>query len=183
MDIKSLNVIFILDLFKDGVIYCNMDYKITESTNWIGEMKPLKGIFKIKFLDERAMISKTHDSDACWDVVACSKKDYGDGRIEYGLGFSSELPKGTQLDIRARSSIHKTGMILSNGIGTGDEDYRGEYKVVFYHVIKDLPPYEIGDRVAQFQLVERSEEGYLIDSVDELSDTERGEGGFGSTGN
>ncbi len=145
-------------------------------------IKLFEGVLKIKILDKRAKITKTHLTDACWDVVACSKKEYGDGRVEYGLGFSAELPQGTQLDLRARSSIHKTGMILSNGIGTGDEDYRGEYKAVFYHVLKDLPPYEIGDRIIQCQLVKRDEENYMIEYVDELSDTERGEGGFGSTG-
>jgi len=162
-----------------------MENEIIVTTDELGldDIKMIEGIFKIKTLDERAAITKTHLPDACWDVVACSKKEYGDGRVEYGLGFSAELPRGTQLDIRARSSIHKTGMLLSNGVGTGDEDYRGEYKVVFYHIIKDLPPYEIGDRVAQFQLVKRSEEGYLIEHVKELSETERGEGGFGSTGN
>lgn len=139
---------------------------------------------KIKFLklDENAQLPKKNkDTDACYDVVATSKKDYGDGRIEYGLGFALELPKGTQLDLRARSSIHKTGMILSNCIGTGDEDYRGEYKAVFYHVVKSLPPYEVGDRILQIQLVNR--ENVNFELVESLSETERGTGGFGSSGN
>ena len=155
---------------------------ITAYGNTPDVLKLKKGELKIKKLDERANFIKKHTSDACWDLVACSKKEYGDGRIEYGLGFSAELPIGTQLDFRARSSIHKTGMILSNGIGTGDEGYRGEYKAVFYHLLKDLPSYEIGDRIIQCQLVERDDEHYSIRYVDTLSDTERGDGGFGSTG-
>jgi len=121
-----------------------------------------------------------HDNDACYDVVAVSRKDYGDGRIEYGLGFSIEIPENTQMDFRARSSIHKTGLILSNCIVTGDEGYRGEYKSVFYHIIPSLPPYEVGDRVLQLQL--RSREDVTFEEVYYMTDTTRGHGGFGSTG-
>ena len=136
---------------------------------------------KIKLLNELAkMPVRVHEDDACYDVVATSKKDLGDGRIQYGLGISFELPPNSQLDFRSRSSIHKTGLILSNGIVTGDEGYRGEYAVVFYHIVKELPPYEVGDRIVQLQL--RSREDVEFVPVDDLSDTVRGSGGFGSTG-
>lgn len=149
------------------------------TTEWIYETCP--SVIRFKKLHPDAILPfKTHESDACWDVVATSKKDYGDGRIEYGLGFSLELPKYSQLDLRARSSIHKTGLILSNCIGTGDEDYRGEYKAVFYHVIPSLPEYEVGDKILQIQLVGRL--NVVFEEVTELEDTVRGEGGFGSTG-
>lgn len=143
-------------------------------------MNELKQI-KIKLLHPNAKVpEKAHSTDACWDVVATSRTDLGDGRIEYGLGFSLELPPGTQLDLRARSSIHKTGLILSNCIGTGDEDYRGEYKAVFYHVIPSLEPYKVGDRILQIQLVNR--QGCNFIGSLELGNTKRGDGGFGSTG-
>jgi len=135
----------------------------------------------IKLINAINLPKKSHDTDACYDVIATSKHEYGDGRIEYGLGFSLELPSNTQLDLRARSSIHKTGLILSNGIGTGDEGYTGEYKVVFYHVLPNLKPYEIGDRVAQIQL--RSREDMDFNIVNEINDTLRGAKGYGSTGN
>ena len=135
---------------------------------------------KVKLLNINSQLpSRTHDNDACYDVVATSKIDLGDGRIQYGLGLSFELPLNTQLDVRARSSIHKTGLILSNGVGTGDEGYRGEYMAVFYHMIKTLPVYEIGDRVVQIQL--RSREDVTFEITEDLSDTSRGSGGFGST--
>lgn len=134
----------------------------------------------IKLINTKNLPKKSHYSDACYDVIATSKYEYGDGRIEYGLGFSLELPPNTQLDLRSRSSIHKTGLILSNGIGTGDEGYIGEYKVVFYHILTNLKPYEIGDRVAQIQL--RSREDMDFNIVNELSQTVRGDGGYGSTG-
>lgn len=142
----------------------------------------MKQQVKIKLLNNLAKTPiKSHETDACYDAIATSKKVYGDGRIEYGLGFSLELPPNTQLDLRARSSIHKTGLILSNGVGTGDEGYNGEYRVVFYHVLTTLPPYEIGDRVIQIQL--KSREDMNFNHVDELSETTRGAGGYGSTGN
>ena len=136
---------------------------------------------KIKFLHPDAQIpKKVIDTDACYDVVATSKRDLGDGRIHYGLGFALEIPENTQLDLRPRSSVHKTGLILSNCIGTGDEEYRGEFQAVFYHIISTLPPYEIGDRILQIQL--RTREDVEFELTDELSDTQRNSGGFGSTG-
>ena len=135
---------------------------------------------KIKLLHPEAQIPiRFNETDACYDVYAVSKNNYGDGRIEYGLGFSLELPPNTQLDLRSRSSIHKTGLVLSNSIGTGDEDYRGEYKAVFYHVIPTLKPYEVGERILQIQL--RSREDMEFVSHYELSETARGDGGYGST--
>jgi dUTP pyrophosphatase len=138
-------------------------------------------IIKIKLLHPSAQVpKKAIDTDACYDVIATSKNDLGDGRIHYGLGFAMEIPEGTQLDLRPRSSIHKTGLILSNCIGTGDEEYRGEYQAFFYHVIPSLPPYNVGDRILQVQL--RTREDVIFREVEVLSDTVRGEGGFGHTG-
>ena len=136
---------------------------------------------KIKLLHPNAQIpKKIIDSDACYDVVATNIEILGDGRIKYGLGFALELPPFTQLDIRPRSSIHKTGLILSNCIGTGDEEYRGEYMAYFYHIIPTLSPYKIGDRILQIQLRNREDINFI--ESEELSETERSCGGFGHTG-
>jgi dUTP pyrophosphatase len=138
-------------------------------------------IIKIKLLHPNAQVpKKVIDTDACYDVIAVSKEDLGDGRIHYGLGFALEIPENTQLDLRSRSSIHKTGLILSNCIGTGDEEYRGEYQAFFYHVIPTLPPYEVGDRILQIQL--KTREDVIFKITEELSETKRGKEGFGSTG-
>lgn len=134
-----------------------------------------------KLVPEAKMPTKAIETDACYDVVAISKEDFGDGRIKYGLGFSLELPENTQLDLRARSSIYKTGLILSNCIGTGDEGYRGEYMAFFYHIIPTLPPYEVGDRILQIQMRSREDVEFIL--VDDLSESERGDGGFGHSGN
>jgi dUTP pyrophosphatase len=138
-------------------------------------------VIKIKLLHSNAQVpKKVIDTDACYDVIAVSKEDLGDGRIHYGLGFALEIPENTQLDLRSRSSIHKTGLILSNCIGTGDEEYRGEYQAFFYHVIPTLPPYEVGDRILQIQL--KTREDVIFKITKELSETKRGKEGFGSTG-
>lgn len=135
---------------------------------------------KIK-LDKGAKIPyKKHSTDACYDIVATSMKDYGDGRIEYGLGIHMTPKDFSVIDIKPRSSVHKTGLILSNCIAVGDEDYTGEYKAVFYNVIPSLPNYEVGDRILQMQISPRVDIEFI--EVDELGETERGDGGFGSTG-
>lgn len=95
---------------------------------------------------------KFHSGDAGYDVYATSRKDLGDGRIMYGIGLAFDLPEQTRLDVRARGGIHKTGLILANGVGTGDEPYIDEYFVMFYNIIPDLPSYEVGDRIAQIML-------------------------------
>ena len=92
------------------------------------------------------------------------------------------LPKiNISIDFRPRSSIWKTGMILSNCEGTLDELYRGEIKAVFYHINPFKKKYKVGDRIGQIKL------GFTIpiefEEVDDLDiNTERGTGGFGSTG-
>ena len=136
---------------------------------------------KIKLLHPDAQLPiRFNETDACYDVYATSKTYIGYNRFEYGLGFSLELPPNTQLDLRPRSSIYKTGLVLSNSIGTGDEDYRGEYKAIFYHLNTELPPYKVGDRILQIQLRTREDVEFVI--AEELNDTNRGDGGYGSTG-
>lgn len=93
--------------------------------------------------------------------------------------------KTSPLDIaasfRSRSSIYKTGMVLANSIATGDICcYTGEYKLIFYHVMKDLPRYKVGDKIAQMHLDFTFPANFI--EVETLDETERGDGGFGSTG-
>lgn len=106
--------------------------------------------------------------------------DYRLYGYKYHLGFALDLPSNTELQVRARSSIYKTGLILSNGIGTGDEGYTGEYSIIFYHVVPELPPYEVGDRVAQIQVVNRADINFNL--VEELPNKDRGVLGWGSSG-
>jgi dUTP pyrophosphatase len=143
----------------------------------------------IKLLHPDAKIPvKANPTDSCYDVVAVRREeiydfdtDYTTYAFRYYLGFALDLSPNTELQVRARSSVFKTGLILSNGIGTGDEGYTGEYSVVFYHIVPELPPYEVGDRVAQIMCSNRADINFNL--VEELPDKDRGLNGWGSSGN
>lgn len=141
----------------------------------------------IKKLHPNAVIPfQTYDSDYCFDCVATSCVEVAPNVYKYGLGFAlqlaEELPKGWKacFNGRARSSIHNTGMILSNGEGTLDLGYTGEIFMVFYHVMPTLPRYQVGDKICQIHL-ELTHDIEFVE-VDELKATERADGGYGSTG-
>lgn len=146
-------------------------------------MKQNKIKIKIKKLVPEAVIpSFAHTGDACMDLTAVSKKiveEAGFGYVEYGFGLSFELPPNHVMLVFPRSSISNTGLLLSNAVGVVDESYRGEVKVRFKWV-KGSKDYSVGDRVAQFIVIPRP--FMEIEEVDELSETSRGEGGFGSSG-
>ena len=96
-------------------------------------------------------------------------------------GIYVEIPEGYEGQVRARSGLAiKKGIGLVNGIGTIDSDYRGELRVPLINWGGE--PFEIqdGDRIAQ--LVIAKYERVQVEPVQELSDTDRGEGGFGHTG-
>ncbi len=146
-------------------------------------------IVKIKRLTENAVLPvKAHANDFCYDLVATSCEEVEPGVYKYGTGISlqvvrsafGDMTKDVCITLRSRSSIWKTGMILSNGSGTIDEGYTGEIFAVFYHLLPNLPKYEVGDRIGQIhvQLAPRMD----FEEVDDLADTERGDGGYGSTG-
>lgn len=145
---------------------------------------------KIKKLNPNAVVPfKTYEKDFCYDCIATSCEEVAPNVYKYGLGISAEIVRpemfaddnsiNYSIDARPRSSIWKTGMILSNCEGTIDELYRGEICAVFYHVMPNMPRYKVGDKIIQIKLgLTRSME---FDEVEELSETERGQGGFGST--
>lgn len=97
------------------------------------------------------------------------------------IGFHVELPPGTEMQIRPRSGLAlRHGFMIPNSPGTIDEDFRGSLMVGLYYI--GAEPYTInhGDRIAQAVIADVRR--YPTVEVDQLSETERGEGGFGSTG-
>ena len=70
--------------------------------------------------------------------------------------------------------------MLSNCVGVGDEGYTGEYRAFFYNIIPDLPNYEVGDRILQIEIEGRRDIEFV--QVEGLTPSDRGNGGFGSTG-
>lgn len=124
--------------------------------------------------------------DACMDVYVHSIEYKDDGRVVYHTGLHFKLPEDYEMEIRPRSSNTKTMAVMQNAPGTLDEGYTGELMIV--HRDMDDPTssvsrYGVGDRVAQ--IIIRRRERIVWDEVDtqeELGVTERGAGGFGSSG-
>ena len=102
--------------------------------------------------------------------------------IPTGLFF--EIPKGIEGQVRARSGLSlKKGITLINGIGTIDSDYRGELGILVVNLSDEAVTIEDGDRIAQMVFMAYEVAHWVqVESLDELSETERGEGGFGHTG-
>lgn len=142
---------------------------------------------KIKKRNPNAVVPfRKHDDDYCYDCVAVSEEEVAPNVWKYGLGFALEIEgKKSQavnrcITARPRSSVWKTGMVLSNCTGTIDDGYRGEISAVFYHVMPNMPRYKVGDRICQLHF--DSDLAIDFTEVDELNETERGDGGYGSTG-
>lgn len=137
---------------------------------------------KIKKLRPEATIPKYAKSgDAGLDLIATSKTET-ELYIEYGTGLSFEIPDNHVGLIFPRSSISKYHLNLANSVGVVDSGYRGEVMVRFKKTL-DRPHanmYNVGDRVCQL-IVMPFPKVKLVE-VEELSDTERGDGGFGSSG-
>ena len=116
------------------------------------------------------------------DLVATSIKFDGT-QITYGTGLAIEIPEGFVGLVFPRSSIRKTDLSLSNSVGVIDSGYRGEIQATFNQ--KSLSKdgqilYGVGDRICQLMIIPHPHVDFI--EVQELNNTERGEGGFGSTG-
>jgi len=134
---------------------------------------------KIKRLHPDAKIpSYSKAGDAGMDVYAVSKQEK-DKFIEYGTGLAFEIPKGFVCLVFPRSSLSNKDLILANHVGVLDSGYRGELILKFRKIGEEV--YEIGDRIGQIIILPYPEIEFK--ETDELSETERGNGGFGSTGN
>ena len=119
---------------------------------------------------------------AGFDLTAVSRNFDADHSVwDYGTGLAVEIPEGHVGLVFPRSSIYRTGDILSNGVGVIDSDYRGEIRAKFYSVdhLFDCPC-EVGDRIGQLVIVPIPKVEY--GEAEELSETARGAGGYGSTG-
>lgn len=124
--------------------------------------------------------------DACMDVYVHNIEHKSDGRVIYHTGLHFKLPDDYEMEIRPRSSNTKTMAIMQNSPGTLDEGYTGELMIVHRNIeLPSIPliEYKVGDRVAQI-LVRHREQIILdeVETIEELGETERGAGGFGSTG-
>lgn len=132
---------------------------------------------KVKKLRENAVIpSYARLGDAGLDLTATSKSEDG-CIVTYGTGLAFEIPEGYVGLVFPRSSVYKTSMMMTNCVGVVDSGYRGEVMVKFTAGVHE---YEVGDRVAQLIIMPYPK--IELVEADELSETERGAGGYGHTG-
>jgi len=141
-------------------------------------------LLKWKKLNSQAQIPKEASSGAaCFDLVACLDEAMLLKKNEVNIvptGLSCEIPDGFEMQIRARSGLaFKHGIMLVNGVGTIDSDYRGELKILLTSFKGDFT-IQPGDRIAQALISPVPQVKHVL--VEDLSSTERAQGGFGSTG-
>lgn len=142
-------------------------------------------IINIKKLNPNAIIpTRGSEYAAGYDLYACSEIAIDiapHSTVKVGTGLAVEIPHGYFGAIFARSGLAtKRGLRPANCIGVCDEDYRGEYIVALHNDTNEFMSIEPHERIAQLIVMP-----YLsveFNEVSELSDTERGFGGFGSTG-
>jgi len=139
---------------------------------------------EIKKLDERAIIPTYGTVDSAGaDLYAILDEEItinpGETKV-ISTGLSMAIPKGYVGLIYARSSLGtKRGLAPANKVGVIDADYRGEVKVVLYNQSKEEQIISPNERIAQIVITPYMQVDFTV--VDELSETERGTGGFGST--
>ena len=118
---------------------------------------------------------------ACFDLSVVTIEGWGLSKATYGTGLSFEIPKDHVMLVFSRSGHgFKDDIRLSNCVGVIDSDYRGEVKVKLRGDGYESPHFKQGDRIAQAMILPIQQVSFAL--VDELSDTDRGTGGFGSTG-
>ena len=146
---------------------------------------------KLKKLHPNASVPKQATEYAGgWDVTATTIEQKEKDFVICKLGFALEIPEGFKLTLVPRSSLTGTKWILQNSPGLGDADYRGEYQYRFRAIPSGISlrgadltypefPYKEGDRIGQVYIEQMVYSHFEI--VDNLDDTVRGEGGYGST--
>lgn len=169
-------------------------------------MMPKTLDLKIQRLTDTAKLpTKAHDTDACFDIYAdIPNEEYEDGLISVSeymwqsvykkgvaisphqtvlipTGFATEIPHGFWGAIFARSGLaSKKGLRPAQGVPVIDESYRGQWFIPLYNQSDEVQIIHHGDRICQFMLLPYFDT--TLTEVDNLSETDRGEGGFGSTG-
>jgi dUTP pyrophosphatase len=157
-----------------------------------------------KLLLEAVIPTYAKSGDAGLDLTATTRWFDDAGNVCYGTGLAIEIPEGYYADLRPRSSISKYDLTLANSVGTIDSNYRGElifkfkptpaffdrtpcsalttetFDFVALSEKNNMNIYEVGDRIGQILIKPYPKITFI--EVDQLSDSDRGEQGFGSTG-
>ena len=139
---------------------------------------------KIKFKKLSAsavMPRKAHASDAGFDMT-CTRFEVTNGELfTYHTDIAVEIPDGHVGLLFPRSSIYKQDLLLTNSVGVVDSGYRGEVMFKFKPIAYEVKQhYQVGDRIGQLIIIPYPYIEFV--EAEELSDSERGEGGYGSSG-
>lgn len=140
-------------------------------------------VVRVKKLHPNAVIpSYAKDGDAGMDLTAVTVSADENGNFTYGTGLAMEIPKGYVGLIFPRSSNSKQDLYLTNHVGVIDSGYRGEIMFKFRPTksVTEAKHYKAGERVGQIIIMPYPTIKFI--EADELSDSERGTGGFGSSG-
>ena len=125
--------------------------------------------------------SRAHNRDVGYDLTAIRRhKVFPNGVVLYDTGIAISPPESYYIEVVPRSSISKTGYMLANGVGTIDPDYTGNIYLALIKVVPDAPELTLPFTLCQFVL--RKAYYGRVQEVTCLDDTDRGAGGFGSTG-
>ncbi len=143
-----------------------------------------EAVVKIRMMSgcEDLVPAKAHADDAAYDLRARVDMELPPGTsVLVPTGMFMELPPGYEAQVRPRSGLAlKHNLMLTNSPGTIDAGYRGEVGVIMFNAGKTPFPVRRGERIAQMVICRLPEIELAV--VDSLSDSDRGEGGFGSTG-
>lgn len=140
---------------------------------------------KVKLLKDNATVpAKAHKGDAGWDLCSAEAIELMPGETRLvNTGIAIEIPHGWYAQVKSRSGLGSRGIVVTAGVI--DSSYRGEIKVVLINSApegsKSSFTFNPGDKIAQMVFLPVPEVTFEV--AESLGDTQRGEGGFGSTGN
>lgn len=125
--------------------------------------------------------TKAHPTDAGFDLTAVSvSEDRIRNIVTYGTGLAVEIPEGYVGLLFPRSSVYKVQLSLANSVGVIDSGYRGEVMFKYRIVQPHIRRFSVGERVGQMIILPYPEIAFT--EAQSLEESERAEGGFGSTG-
>lgn len=180
---KSVNMIDLM-----GKIYSNSEglkYQLDKYNKYINIIKNNKfEIPKIKIyksIDNAVIPTKNRESDAGYDLTIIKEtKKYNEITTLYDTGIKLDIPNGYYVEIVPRSSLSKSGYMLANSIGIIDQSYRGNLFIALTKINKNSSDIELPFRCCQM-IVRKQEYSILEEYNDNFEETNRNEGGFGST--
>ena len=124
---------------------------------------------------------RASDGAAAYDLYSMENVYIPPGETTVvSTGIAIQIPKGWKGEIYSRSGLAARGILVANSPGKIDSDYRGEIKVILHNTRKELVGIQYKDRIAQFEI--NPVHGIEWEVAEDLELTQRGEGGFGSTG-